>query len=169
MGDKSVKLDTVLAKRFAQQQEKLLAGEDAMGTIGSLADTGSNKPEFEELAKRFAQQRGTLEVEAEKLEKEASPVAAEEHVSVVEIRWMWADAGSCAVPLSARLAKRNPLRWSSLQTLEQTIADLQSWKRKDCVRPIRLEIFRDAQGGPRIESESVEAALAELSSQRVQH
>merc|ERR1712232_484484 len=105
----------------------------------------------------------------EKLEEKVSPIIeSEEHASLMEVRWMWADAGSCAVPFSARLAKRNPLRWSSLQNLEQTIADLQSWKLKDCVRPVRFEMLRDAEGAEKIQSENVclEAALAELSSQR---
>jgi hypothetical protein len=59
-----------------------------------------------------------------------------------KFRWMWGDAGVAPLPLSNRLAKQNPFRWSRLQNTQETIAHLQMFLTYSNVymRPVRLEI-----------------------------
>jgi hypothetical protein len=76
----------------------------------------------------------------------AQPIPAFES----KFRWMWGDAGVRPVPLSTRLAKRNPLRWSRLQITQEMITSLQSVcagavPPNECMRPVRLEVRRQGR------------------------
>lgn len=61
-------------------------------------------------------------------------------ITEVAATWMWADAG-----FLHGLAKRDPLRWSTPVSIEDTIQELQEYTLKDPDRPITLKI-QDAAG-----------------------
>lgn len=54
-------------------------------------------------------------------------------------RWMWADAG-VSPGLSRRLSKRNPLRWSKVQSAQDTLAQFKRFGLRECSKRVRLEI-----------------------------
>lgn len=55
-------------------------------------------------------------------------------------RWMWADVGlSREIPPYRYIARKNPLRWSTVQDVENTIKGLALFITQD--RPVRLEIW----------------------------
>jgi hypothetical protein len=59
-------------------------------------------------------------------------------------RWMWGDAGSRAC-LSRRLAEDNCFRWTRVQSVRETIEQLERYRLDNCARPVRMEISRQGQ------------------------
>jgi hypothetical protein len=141
-GGKFFQLDT---RRLAQQ--KLQRGISAEN-VGPMAEKSTELHPVLEEQSTEADETTKADVDM----KDTVPTRTAHPITSVErkLRWMWGDAGVEPLPLSRRLAKLNPFRWSRQQNIKEAIVDLQSWcegelQDESWARPVRLEIRRQEQ------------------------
>jgi hypothetical protein len=160
LAEKSTQLDPVPVNRLSQ--ENMCESEQRAEVEESIAIEVVG-PKTEKSG------RGMHSMEAD----EAAVVGVDLAVDS-RFRWMWGDVGVNVIPLSKKLAKRNPLRWSRLQNRQETIAHLQSFcttgrsskATKARGRHVRMEICEQKHECEVVEFASAVEALAYLDGKR---